>query len=86
MFYRYNLPLTITDETGSIDAIAFFTIAKDLVELRAYLTSKNMKIDVYDHVIPLDTAVGKMKRFNIGMSGSTSSSLTIRHILKKVSL
>jgi hypothetical protein len=67
----------------ALTQLFFFTIAKDLVELSAYLTSKNMKIDVYDHVIPLDTTVDKMKLFNIGMSESTSSSLTIRHILKK---
>jgi hypothetical protein len=36
-----------------------------------------------DYVISLDTVVGKIKLFNIGMSGSTSSSFTIKCILKK---
>jgi hypothetical protein len=36
-----------------------------------------------DYVIPLDIAVGKIKLFNIGMSVSTSSSFTIKYILKK---
>jgi hypothetical protein len=36
-----------------------------------------------DYVISLDTAIGKMKLFNIGMSGSTSSSFTIKYLLKK---
>jgi hypothetical protein len=79
----YKLPVTISDETGSIDAIAFSTVAEELVELSAYLTSQNLKIDADVHVTPLDTAVGKMKLFNIGMSGSTSSSFTIKYILKK---
>jgi hypothetical protein len=30
--YRYKLPITIIDDTGSIDAIAFSLIAEDLVE------------------------------------------------------
>ena len=30
--YRYKLPITITDDTGSIDTIAFSFIAEDLVE------------------------------------------------------
>jgi hypothetical protein len=63
--------------------LAFSNVAKDLVKLSAYLKSQNMKIDVHDHVIPLDTAVRKIKLFNIGMSGSTSSSFTIKYILKK---
>jgi hypothetical protein len=42
MFYRYKLPITITDETRSIDAIAFSNVAEDLVELSAYLTSQNV--------------------------------------------
>jgi hypothetical protein len=54
-----------------------------LVELSAYLTSQNMKIDAHDHVVPLDIAVGKIKLFNIGMSASTSSAFTIKYVLKK---
>jgi hypothetical protein len=77
------MPLTIANETGSIDTIAFSTVAEDLVELNAYLTSQNMKIDAHDHVIQLDTTVGKMKLFNIDISGSTSSSFTIKYARKK---
>jgi hypothetical protein len=29
-----------------------------------YLTSQNMKVDAYDNVIALDTAVGKTKLFS----------------------
>jgi hypothetical protein len=57
------LPITISDETGNIDAIAFSFVAEDLVERNAYLTSQNMKVDVYDHVVALDTSVGKTKLF-----------------------
>jgi hypothetical protein len=42
-----------------------------------------MKIDVHDHVTPLDTAVEKIRLFSIGMSASTSSSFTIKYVLKK---
>jgi hypothetical protein len=36
-----------------------------------------------DHVIILDTADGKIKLFIIGMRGSTTSSFTIKYVLKK---
>jgi hypothetical protein len=42
-----------------------------------------MKIDVYEHVIALDTAVGKTKLFFIGMSASTTSTFPIKYVLKK---
>jgi hypothetical protein len=58
------LHLTISDETGSIDAISFSFIAEELVERSAYLISQNMKVDAYDHVVALNTAVGK-KTFSI---------------------
>jgi hypothetical protein len=48
-----------------------------------YGSFQYMKIDVHDHVIQLDTTVGKIEPFNLGMSGSTSSSFTIKYVLKK---
>jgi cell fate (sporulation/competence/biofilm development) regulator YmcA (YheA/YmcA/DUF963 family) len=53
------LPVTLSDETGSLDAIAFFMIAEDLVEQNAYLTSQNMKIDSLHHIATLDKEIGK---------------------------
>jgi hypothetical protein len=58
------LPLTILDETRSIDVIAFSFIAEELVERSAYLTSQNMKVDAYDHVVALNTTVEKKTFFN----------------------
>jgi hypothetical protein len=43
-----------------------------------------MKIDPFDHVIALDTAIGKIKLFKIGMSGSGTSNFTIKYVLKKI--
>jgi hypothetical protein len=80
---RYKLPLTISDETGSIDTIAFSFVAEELVERSAYVTSQNMKIDPLDHVNELDTSIGKTKLFYIGMSGSTTSNFAIKYVLKK---
>jgi hypothetical protein len=57
------LPLIILDETGNIDAIPFSFVVEDLVKRSAYLTSQNMKVDAYDNVIALDTAVEKTKLF-----------------------
>jgi hypothetical protein len=61
-------------------------VAEDLVELSVYLTSQNMKIDAHDHVGPLDTAVDKIKLFNIGMSESTSSAFTIKYLYQLYSI
>jgi hypothetical protein len=72
------LPLTISDETGNIDTIALSFVAEDLVERSAYLRSQNMKVDAYDHVVALDTAVGKIKLFSICMSGTSTMNYTIR--------
>lgn len=33
--FRYKLPVTITDKSGSLDAVAFSFVAEDLVELDA---------------------------------------------------
>jgi hypothetical protein len=53
------LPVTVLDETRSLDAIPFLIIAEDLVEQNAHLTSQNMKIDALDHIATLGTAFGK---------------------------
>jgi hypothetical protein len=44
-----------------------------------------MKIDPLDHVIALDTAIGKTNLFKIGMSGSETTNFTIKYVLKKIS-
>ena len=60
-YNRFKLPLALTDDTGSIEAIAFSSIAEDLVERNAYQASQNMKIHATDHAASLQTAVGKNK-------------------------
>ncbi|KAL6878435.1 hypothetical protein ACP4OV_012605 [Aristida adscensionis] len=62
---RYKLPLTITDKSKSIDAIAFSSVAQDLVEYTASQASQNMKIAADDHVAALDNAIGKTRLFSI---------------------
>jgi hypothetical protein len=42
-----------------------------------------MKVDAQDHVIPLDIVVGKTKLFYIGMSSTTTTTFSIKYILKK---
>ena len=81
--YRYKLPITITDDTGSIDTIAFSFIAEDLVERSAYHASQNMKIDATKHVVALDKAIGKTRLFYIGMSTNSSSTFSIKYVLRK---
>lgn len=82
-WYRYKLPITITDDTGSIDVIAFSLIAQDLVERSAYHASQNMKIEATDHVVALQKAIGKTRLFHIGMSTNNSSNFSIRYVLRK---
>jgi hypothetical protein len=53
------LPITVSDETGSLDAIAFSMVVEDLVEQNAYLTSQNMKIDSLDHIAALERQLEK---------------------------
>jgi hypothetical protein len=77
------LPIIVSYETRSLDAIAFFMVAEDLVEKNAYLTSQNMKIDALDHIAALDTAIGKIRLFHIGTSSSASSNFAIKYALKK---
>jgi hypothetical protein len=57
--FRYKLPLTLTDSSGSLDAIAFSKVAKDLVERLAEQACMNMKIDAEEHVVTLDNSIGK---------------------------
>ena len=79
--YRYKLLITITDDTGSIDTIAFSFIAEDLVEHSAY---QNMKIDTTEHVVALDKAIGKTRLFYIEMSTNSSSTFSIKYVLRKI--
>ncbi|CAO2148450.1 unnamed protein product [Urochloa humidicola] len=79
----YKLPVTITDGTGSIDAVAFSLIAEDLVERNAYHASQNMKIDATEHVVALEKAIGKTRLFHIGMSTNSSSTFSIKYVLRK---
>jgi hypothetical protein len=39
------LPVTVWDETRSLDVIGFSMVAEDLVEKNAYLASQNIKIN-----------------------------------------
>jgi hypothetical protein len=80
------LPVTISDETGTLDVIAFFMVAEDLIEQNAYLTSQNMKIVSLDHIAALDKAIGKTRLFHIGTSSSASSNFTIKYVLKKATM
>jgi hypothetical protein len=77
------LPVTISDETGTLDVIAFFMVAEDLIEQNAYLASQNMRIVSLDHIAALDKAIGKIRLFHIGTSSSASSNFTIKYVLKK---
>ncbi|XP_039813984.1 uncharacterized protein LOC120676721 isoform X3 [Panicum virgatum] len=79
----FKLPLALTDDTGSIEAIAFSSIAEDLVERNAYQASQNMKIHATDHAASLQTAVGKIRLFHIGMSTDMSSNFSIKYVIRK---
>jgi hypothetical protein len=79
---RFKLPITILDETGSIEAITFSYLAEELVEQSTFLTSQNMKIDAYKHVVALDKAIGKTKFFTIGVSATSTFALPIKYVVK----
>ncbi|KAJ1260551.1 hypothetical protein BS78_10G241300 [Paspalum vaginatum] len=79
----FKLRITITDDTGSINATAFSYIAEDLVERNAYQASQNMKIDAADHTVSLQTAIGKIRLFHIAMSNDLSSNFSIKYVLRK---
>ncbi|KAM3366858.1 hypothetical protein ACQJBY_015889 [Aegilops geniculata] len=79
----YKLPLTLTDASGSLDAIAFSRVAEDLVQHRADQVSMNMKIDATDHANALDNAIGKERLFYIGMNTDLAAKYPIKYVLKK---
>ena len=81
--FRYKLPLTLTDNSGSLDAIAFARVAEDLVERHADHVSMSMKIEATDHVLTLDKAIGREKLFYIGMNTDSSAKYPINYVLKK---
>jgi replication factor A1 len=66
-----------------LDAIAFSTIAEELVERDAIHTSENMKIDPSEHVIALNNAIGKTRLFHIGMKADSSSRFPINYVIRK---
>jgi len=66
-----------------LDAIAFSTVAAQLVELDAYQALQNMKIDAEEHVVALDKAIGKTRQFHIGMKVDSSSRFPISYFIKK---
>ncbi|EAZ43375.1 hypothetical protein OsJ_27979 [Oryza sativa Japonica Group] len=80
---RYKLPLTIKDESGTLDAVAFYNVAEDLVEVNATQATQNLKIDATEHAIALDIAIGKTRLFHIAMNTKYSSHFTINYVLKK---
>jgi hypothetical protein len=80
---RFKLLIVISNETGSIEAIAFSYVAEELVEQSAFLTSQNMKVDAYEHVVALDKAIRKTKLFTIGVSATVTSALLIKYVIKK---
>uniref|UniRef100_A0A8R7JY84 Replication factor A C-terminal domain-containing protein n=1 Tax=Triticum urartu TaxID=4572 RepID=A0A8R7JY84_TRIUA len=79
----YKLPLTLTDNSGSLDATAFARAAEDLVERHADHVSMSMKIEAIDHVLTPDKAIGKEKLFYIGMNTDSSAKYPINYVLKK---
>jgi replication factor A1 len=78
--YRYKLPIAIIGDTGSIAAIAFSLIAKDLVERSAYNASQNMKIEATKHVVALQ----KTRPFHIGMATNYSLSFSIQYVNESI--
>jgi hypothetical protein len=59
-------------------------VAEELVEQSAFLTSQNMKVDAYEHVVALDKAIRKTKLFTIGVSATATSALLIKYVIKKI--
>jgi hypothetical protein len=59
------LPVTVSDETGSLDTIAFSLVAEDLVEQNTYLTSQNMKIDSLTISLHLTRQLEKQEFFTL---------------------
>ncbi|XP_044340475.1 uncharacterized protein [Triticum aestivum] len=74
----YKLPLTLTDSSTSLDAVAFNKVAEDLVERHVEQVSMNMKIDAVDQVLSLDKAIGKERLFYIGMNIDSTAKYPIK--------
>jgi hypothetical protein len=68
-----------------MDAVAFSKVAEDLVEHLAEQVSMNMKIDVADHVVTLDKAIGKERIFYMGMNTEIAGKYPKDYVLKKSS-
>lgn len=66
-----------------MDAVAFYNVAEDLVEVNATQATQNLKIDATEHAIALDIAIGKTRLFHIAMNTKYSSHFTINYVLKK---
>ncbi|EMS59273.1 hypothetical protein TRIUR3_16563 [Triticum urartu] len=81
--FRYKLPITLTDDSGDLDVIAFSKIAEELVERDAIQASQNMKVDTAEHVTALDNAIGKTRLFYIGMKVDLVSRFPISYVIKK---
>lgn len=82
-FRRYKLPLTISDSSSTMDGIAFYSVAEELVETSAFHASQNMQIDPDNQPPVLNMAIGKTRLFYIGMSKDLSSKYPIKYVLKK---
>jgi hypothetical protein len=80
---RFKLPLTIQDSSSTMDCIAFYTVAEELVECSAVQASQNMQIEPDNQPPVLKTAIGKKKLFHIAISKSVSSKYPIKYILKR---
>jgi hypothetical protein len=74
--------LTIQDSSSTMDCIAFYIVAEELVECSAVQASQNMQIEPDNQSPVLKTAIGK-KLFHIGISKSVSSKYPIKYILKR---
>lgn len=80
---EYKLPLTITDSSSTMEAIAFYSVAEELVECSAVQASHNMQIEPDNQPPVLNMAIGKTRLFKIGISKDFSSRYPIKYVLKK---
>jgi hypothetical protein len=55
----HKLPITIKDSSSTMDCIAFYTIAEELVECSALQASQNMQIEPDNQPPVLRTTIGK---------------------------
>lgn len=56
---RYKLALTIKDASSTMDCIAFYNVAEELIECPALQASQNMQIEPDNQPAALKTAIGK---------------------------